>query len=344
MAASAWVPEPLKGAHVRRVSIVVATAALVAMGTALVFGCGGKPKVSLVAYSTPAEAYAQLIPAFQATTAGKGVQFTQSYGASGEQSRAVEAGLKADVVEFSLAPDMDRLVKAGIVASTWSQNQHKGFVTDSVVVLVVRKGNPKGIRTWDDLTKPGIQVIEPNPFTSGGAKWNIMAAYGAQLKAGQTPAEAEQYLADLFSHVPVQDKSARDALQTFVGGKGDVLLSYENEAITAIQKGEAVDYVVPDATILIQNPIAVTKDNPVAAQAQAFVNYLYTPDAQKIFVSKGYRSILPQLNDSKTFPTPAQLFTIDDLGGWTAVNAKFFDPAGSVVANIEQNLGVSTAK
>jgi sulfate/thiosulfate-binding protein len=327
----------------KRVSITI-TAMAVALGLALVMGCGGKPKVSLVAYSTPAEAYAELIPAFEATAAGKDVQFTQSYGSSGEQSRAVEAGLKADVVEFSLAPDMDRLVKAGIVADTWNQNQNKGFVTNSVVVIVLRKGNPKGIKSWDDLTKPGVEVIEPNPFTSGGAKWNIMAAYGAQLKAGKTPEQADAYLAELFTHVPVQDKSARDALQTFVGGKGDALLSYENEAITAIQKGESVEYVVPDATILIQNPTAVTKDSKLATQAQDFVSFLYTEPAQKIFAEKGYRSVLPQLNDPVAFPTPKQLFTIDDLGGWSDVNAKFFDPAGSVIADIEQNLGVATSK
>ena len=188
------------------------------------------------------------------------MQFTESYGASGEQRRAVEAGLPADVLEFSLEPDMTKLVDAGIVGSDWNQNQYKGFVTDSVVVLVVRKGNPKGIQGWDDLVKPGVEVIEPNPFTSGGAKWNIMAAYGAQLKAGKSDAEAEAYLAELFKHVPVQDKSAREALQTFVGGKGDVLLSYENEAIAAQQAGEQVDYIVPDATILIENPLAVAKD------------------------------------------------------------------------------------
>jgi sulfate/thiosulfate transport system substrate-binding protein len=322
------------------VMMVIALTSLAAMVTA----CGGSDKVALVAYSTPAEAYKEIIPAFQKTTAGKDVQFSESYGASGEQSRAVEAGLKADVVEFSLAPDMDRLVKAGIVASSWNQNQYKGDVTESVVVLVVRKGNPKGIKTWDDLTKAGVQVIEPNPFTSGGAKWNIMAAYGAQLKAGKTPEEAAQFLKDLFANVAVQDKSARDALQTFVGGKGDVLLSYENEAITAIQKGEDVEYIVPDATILIQNPVAVTEGSPVATQAKAFVDFLYTEDAQKIFVAKGYRSVLPDLNDPATFPTPAQLFTIDDLGGWSTVNDKFFDPDGSIVADIEQGLGVSTAK
>ena len=229
-------------------------AGLVAAGMLLAAGCGGgsggsgggSDKLTLVAYSTPREAYEQLIPAFQKTDAGKGVGFSQSYGASGDQSRAVQNGLAADVVTLALEPDMTKLVDAGLVAEDWNADAHKGMITNSVVVFIVRKGNPKNIRTWDDLIKPGVEVIEPNPFTSGGAKWNIMAAYGAQLQAGKTPEQAADYLLELFRHVPVQDKSAREALQTFIGGKGDVMLAYENEAINAQQKEQPVDYVVPD--------------------------------------------------------------------------------------------------
>ncbi|HEY7630170.1 MAG TPA: sulfate ABC transporter substrate-binding protein, partial [Thermoleophilaceae bacterium] len=269
------------------ISLLLAVAAL---ATAVaVSGCGSSSsaegssggKVALVAYSTPQEAYEQLIPAFQKTSAGKGVTFSQSYGASGDQARAVTSGLPADVAEFSLAPDMDKLVKAGLVDSGWDQNKWHGFVTDSVVTLVVRKGNPKGIHDWGDLVKPGVQVIEPNPFTSGSARWNVMAAYGAQIKQGKSPQQAEAYLQQLFKNVVVQDKSARDAMQTFTSGKGDVLIAYENEAINAQQQGKAVDYVTPSDTILIQNPIAVTKDaKPAAAK---FVNWLHTDQAQKIF-------------------------------------------------------------
>jgi len=329
-------------AMMKTLGALVLMAVAAAAVTTLAACGGGSPKVALVAYSTPREAYAELIPAFQKTDAGKDVQFSESYGASGEQSRAVEAGLPADVVEFSLAPDMARLVKANLVAKTWDQNKYKGFVTKSVVVLVVRKGNPKGITTWDALTKPGVEVIEPNPFTSGGAKWNIMAAYGAQLKQGRTVQEAEAYLAELFKHVPVQDKSARDALQTFVGGKGDVLLSYENEAIAAQQAGEAVDYVVPAETILIENPLAVTTDAGSSSEAKAFYDYLYTLGAQTIFVSKGYRPVVEGVTGADKFPTPANLFTIDDLGGWDQVNKDFFDPTASVMATIEQGLGIGT--
>ena len=180
-------------------------------------------------------------------------------------------------------------------------------MTDSVVVFVVRKGNPKNIKTWDDLIKDDVEVIEPNPFTSGGAKWNIMAAYGAQLEAGKSDAQAQDYLTKLFDHVPVLDKSAREALQTFTSGKGDVLLSYENEAILAQQKGEDVDYIVPDQTILIENPVATVNESKHLDKAKAFVDYLYTPAAQKIFASKGYRPVVKGVSPpaSIDFPTPS---------------------------------------
>jgi sulfate/thiosulfate transport system substrate-binding protein len=305
----------------------------------------GSTKLTLVAYSTPEEAYKELIPAFDKTSAGKGVSFNTSYAASGEQSRAVEGGLPADVVEFSLEPDMTRLVDAGLVDKNWNQNEHNGFVTDSVVVFVVRKGNPKNIKTWDDLIKGKTEVIEPNPYTSGGAKWNIMAAYGAQLEQGKSDAEAQAYLGKLFDHVPVLDKSAREALQTFTSGKGDVLLSYENEAILAQQKGEDVDYIVPDQTIKIENPVATVNESKHLDKAKAFVDYLYTPAAQKIFASKGYRPVVAGVSPPSgiKFPTPPQQFDISKFGGWSTVNDKFFDPDKGVVTKIFQSQGKSTA-
>jgi sulfate/thiosulfate-binding protein len=334
---------------IRRVSALLLAAALL---PAVLAGCGGPAasgsegsggtELSLVAYSTPKEAYEALIPAFQKTTEGKGIGFQQSYGASGDQSRAVAAGLAADIVAFSLAPDVDKLVEPGLVDSAWANASHDGFVTNSVVVFAVRKGNPKNLKTWADLVKPGVEVLTPNPFTSGGAKWNLMAAYGAQLKLGKSPQEALGYLEQLLRNTPVQDKSAREALQTFAAGKGDVLLAYENEAITAQQKDVPLDYVVPDQTILIQNPIAVTKD--AKPQAKQFLDWLRTDEAQKIYESKGYRSINESLIDPEQFPTPKQLFTIEDVGGWSKVNDEFFDPDHGSVANIEQDLGVSTAK
>jgi sulfate/thiosulfate transport system substrate-binding protein len=332
---------------------IVALAALVAAGCggaadtkdATAAAGGGRTQLSLVAYSTPQAVYDELAPKFAATAGGEGVSFASSYGASGDQSRAVESGLPADVVAFSLAPDITRLVKAGLVSADWSSEPHAGIVTDSVATFVVRKGNPKHIRTWADLLRPGIQVLTPNPFTSGGARWNIMAAYGAQLKLGRSPAEALAYLEELFTeHVPVQDKSARDALQTFSAGKGDVLLSYENEAITARQKGEQVDYVTPDQTILIENPVAVT--TRARPEAGRFRDFLWTPAAQTVFAEHGYRPVVPAVAKrfASRFPRPRTLFTIADLGGWDRVMTGFFDPQNGSVAKIEQDAGVSTAR
>jgi sulfate transport system substrate-binding protein len=306
-------------------------------------GGGDSTKLTLVAYSTPEEAYKELIPAFNETRAGKGVSFDQSYAASGEQSRAVEGGLPADVVEFSLEPDMTRLVDAGLVDESWNQNEYDGFVTNSVVVLMVRKGNPKGIETWDDLIEDDVEVLVPNPFTSGGAKWDIMAAYGAQIERGRSEEEARDYLTKLFDHVPVLDKSARESLQTFSSGKGDVLVGYENEAILAQQQGEDIDYVVPEETLLIENPVAVGTESEQPDKAKAFVDFLYTPAAQKIFASKGYRPIVKGVAGAEEFPTPAKLFQIDDLGGWGDVNDTFFEPEGGVVAEIFKSQGKSTA-
>jgi sulfate transport system substrate-binding protein len=306
-------------------------------------GDGSGGKLTLVAYSTPEEAYKELIPAFNETPEGRGVSFSQSYAASGEQSRAVEGGLPADVVEFSLEPDMTRLVDAELVDAGWNRNEHRGMVTNSVVVFMVRKGNPKGIEDWDDLVTGDVEVLEPNPFTSGGAKWNIMAAYGAQLEKGRSPKEAERYLAELFENVPVLDKSARESLQTFASGKGDVLLGYENEAILAQQKGEELDYIVPDQTLLIENPVAATTEAKDPDLAQKFVDFLYTDEAQEIFVGKGYRPVVDGIPGADEFPTPPALFEITKFGGWGEVNTDFFDPEQGLVAKIFQSQGKSTA-
>ncbi|MCW3027301.1 MAG: sulfate transporter, periplasmic sulfate-binding protein [Solirubrobacterales bacterium] len=302
---------------------------------------GGGKNVALVAYSTPKSAYEQLIPAFEATPDGKGASFSQSYGGSGEQSRAVTNGQHADVVNFSLEPDVERLVKAGMVSAGWNQNATHGFVTNSVVVMITRKGNPKHVTGWPDLLKADVQVVTPNPFTSGGARWNIMAAYGAQLKEGKTPAQAQAYLTQLFRKVVSQDSSARNSLQTFLAGRGDVLLGYENEAIAAQKKGAAIDYTIPTNTLLIESPVAAVGSS---STAQHFVSYLVSPAAQAIWASKGYRPVIPGVAASSKFPTPAGLFRIASVGGWKAVTKQFFDPEAGIVTKIEQSLGVSTAK
>jgi sulfate/thiosulfate transport system substrate-binding protein len=305
---------------------------------------GGGGSVDLVAYSTPEEAYTQdLEPGFNSTPDGNGVEFSNSFGSSGDQSRAVEAGQPADVVHFSLEPDMTRLVDAGLVAEDWNQNQYDGIVEDSVVVFVTRSGNPENVKDWDDLVSGDLEVLTPNPFTSGGARWNLMAAYGTQtLVEGKSPEEGLKYLSDLLANVPVQDESARDSLGTFLGGKGDVLLAYENEAIAAQAAGEDIDYVVPDSTILIETPIATTSDSDAAAQS--FVDYLYTEKAQQLWADRGYRPVVKSVfeQNSDKFPTPPDLFTIADLGGWEKVSSEFFDPENGSIAEIEQNLGVAT--
>jgi sulfate transport system substrate-binding protein len=306
----------------------------------------GGTQLNLVAYSTPKKAYAALTSAFAQTSAGKGVTFADSFGASGAQSRAVDAGQPADVVAFSTEPDISRLVKDGIVASNWDSGPTQGNVADSVVVMVVRKGNPKHITDWNSLIQPGIKVVTPNPSTSGSARWNILAAYGAQLKQGKTPSQALAYVSTLLrKHTASEPSSASTALQAFTSGEGDVLLDYESDAIAAKKAGDAIQYIVPKQTILIQTPDAVTTKSKHAKQAQAFVNWLTTPQAQTIWAQQGYRPVLKSVLSkySAQFPTPAQLFDINYLGGWKKVKSQFFDPSTGSITKIEQAAGYPTA-
>jgi len=335
----------LKISKVPIIGLAAAAICLVAAGcggSSSASGASGSKQVNLVAYSTPQPVYAKLIPAFQKTSAGQGTSFTQSYGSSGDQSRAVAAGQAADVVHFALEPDISRLVDAKLVSANWDQNKYNGIVANSLIVFVVRPGNPKHITTWDDLTKPGVSVITPNPFTSGGARWNIMAAYGAQLKEGKTPAQADAYLNTLFHHVAVQDDKASAALQTFTGGKGDVLISYEQDALLAKQAGADIDIVYPPQTILVQTPLATTIKSSTAGKA--FAKWLWTPQAQTIMAENGYRSVIPSVAAKFTtlYPNPKTVFTIDDLGGWDNAMTKFFDPTNSIMQKIESGIGVST--
>src|SRR6266566_6378541 len=303
-------------------------------------GASKGASVDLVAYSTPKDAYGKIISAFQGTAAGSGVGFTQSYAASGDQARAVAAGLPADLVALSLDPDVNLLVQKNLVPKDWrSANRYHGVVSDSVVVFVVRDGNPKHIKGWGDLVKPGVQVITPNPFTSGGARWNVMAAYGALRRSGKTDKQAIAYLSKLFHHVPVQPDSARTALQIFAQGKGDVLLTYQNDAIYAEKKGVHTEYHVPKATLLIETPAALTKSGLKKPAAKAFYKYLWSTAAQKAFADQGYRPVLKSVAKGYRFVKPPGLFTIDSkkwgLSGWTKVNRRFFDPSKGVMAAIE---------
>jgi sulfate transport system substrate-binding protein len=300
--------------------------------------------LALVAYSTPTVAFGKLIGAFQQTPAGKGVAFTQSYGGSEVQARAIVAGQPADVVDLSHEADMSTLVNAGLVSRSWNRNAYKGFVSRSVVVFVVRNGNPKKIRTWDDLVKPGVEIVTPNPFTSGGARWNVLAAYGSQLREGKKPKQAVAYLTRLFHNVVSQDTSARNALNTFLSGRGDVLLTYENEAILAQQQGKPVYYLIPKATIQIENPIAVLSASKNKAAAQAFVDFAASPAGQRIWAENGYRPVLQSVFEQyrAKYPPRPQLFKVGYVGGWTKATKQFFDPSTGIMAVIEQGLGVST--
>ncbi len=297
----------------------------------------GASTVNLYAYSVPKPGYDKLIPAFQATAAGKGVQFQQSYGASGDQSRKVAAGAEADFVNFSVEPDVTRLVDAGLVDPSWNANQYKGIPFGSVVTIVVRKGNPKGIKDWDDLLTPGIEVVTPNPFSSGSAKWNLLAPYAAKSNGGQDKAAGLAYISSLVKdHVKIQPKSGREATEAFLQGTGDVLLGYENEALFIERKGDPVEHVTPPQTFTIENPTAVVTKGRGAAKAKAFNDYLYTPAAQELWAQAGFRPVDPTVAAKYTdqFPQPQKLWTIDDLGGWKQVDSTLFKKDVGDIAKI----------
>jgi sulfate/thiosulfate transport system substrate-binding protein len=337
----------------RRATLARLGVAALAVGSILgIAACGGSESegasgggtVSLVAYSTPQELYEESIePAYNETPDGSGVTFENSFGASGDQSRAVESGLPADVIHLPLEPDMQRLVDAGIVAPEYN-DRDKANVQNSVVVFTVREGNPENIRDWDDLVTGEVEVITPNPFTSGGARWNIMAAYGAQLNQGASEEDALTYVRELLENTPVQDKSASDALATFTGGKGDVLLSYENEAIRAQAAGEDVEYVIPDDTILIETQVALSEDAENPEGGKAFIDFLFSEEGQRLYAEVGYRPVDEKVFDeyTKEFPEPPGLFTIEEFGGWDTVATEFFDPENGSIAEVEQSLGVAT--
>jgi sulfate/thiosulfate transport system substrate-binding protein len=331
-----------------RVLAVLAVATAAAIG---VSGCSssakssGSHKVAIVAYSVPKPAYDALAAAFKKTSAGSGTSFSSSYGASGTQSQSVSNGQAADYVAFSLEPDLDKLVPK-FVAADWDTGPTKGLVSKSVVVIAVRKGNPKHITGWDDLIKPGVKIVTPDPASSGSAKWNILAAYTHVLEDGGTEDQAKAYLKSFFGNVVSKPSSGSNATSTFENGTGDVLISYENEAIGARQKGQSLDYVVPAESILIENPAAVTLH--ASKQAKDFLSFVESEAGQQIFAGKGFRPVLsdatvgtvPGANDpAHPFPAVSKLETIADLGGWKAVNKKYFDKTDGIVVKIESGTG-----
>jgi sulfate/thiosulfate transport system substrate-binding protein len=308
-------------------------------------GSGDAKSVNLVAYSVPKPAYDALTTAFNQTSQGQGVKITASYGPSGTQATAVTNGQKADFVNFSVGSDMSKLVP-GKVAEGWNSGPTKGIISDSIVVIVVRPGNPKGIKSWDDLIKPGIQVVTPDPASSGSAKWNVLAAYSHVLKSGGTEAQAQTYLTSFFKNVVAKPSSGAQATSTFLNGTGDALISYESEAIGGRQKGDKFDYVVPDSSFLIETPAAVTSNASQAAKD--FLAFAESAQGQKIFASKGFRPAVQGVapgtvegaNDpANPYPTVAKLSTIADLGGWSTVNKKYFDKNDGIVTKIEGSVG-----
>src|SRR4051794_25140040 len=307
-------------------------------------GSGGGGKLDVVGYSTPESVYAETLePAFEKTSEGSGVSFSNSFGASGDQSRAVVAGQPASVVHFSQAGDMERLVEEGeLVAKDWEKQPYGGIATNSVVVILVKKGNPEGIESFKDLETKDVDVVTPNPFSSGSARWNIMAIYGSALEEGKSPDEALAAVKAVLEKTVAQSGSGRDAFSAFSQGQGDVLLTYENEAIKAENEGEDVEYVIPPSTLQIETPIAVTKDATEPA-AEDFLNWLWSDAGQELWAENGYRPVNPKLVDPKQFPTPKQLFKISKFGGWGKVNDEFFDEESGSVAKIEGELGVSTS-
>ncbi len=327
---------------VQKTILLAAVVAALAAASAAAAGTS----LSLVGYSTPKAVMGKIIAAWQQTQDGKDASISQSYGASTDQARAVANGLKADIVFLSTGDDVNLLVDAGLVDANWSHQSYNGIAADTVVVFAVRNGNPKHIKSWADLIKPGVQVITPNPFSSGSAKWNILAAYGAQRHLGKTDKQATAYVQQLFRHVVSQDTSGRNATNTFLAGKGDVLLTYESEALNARLNGQDIQYVIPRQTMLIELPIAVLKNSSNKDAANRFIRFVKQPAAQDLFAQYGFRPVNPASAKkyASKFPARPGIFRIGDkeFGGWRNANKVWFDPNKGRMAAIERAIGGPT--
>ena len=303
------------------------------------------PTISFAAYSTPREVYGKIIPAFQAKWKeehdDQQVIFTESYGGSTTQSQNVVNGFAADVVALSLGPDLDFIADAGLIEGDWTQQDEGGMVSTSIAVLDVRPGNPEGLEDWDDLTQEGLEVLTPDPASSGGARWNIVGAYGAAMRGhagvqeGDT-AGAQELLKGIFTNVTVLDRTARDSIKNFESGNGDVAITYENEIRTANEAGLEDEMVIPPSTVLIENPVAVTTyaaDHCVQEVAEAFVDFLHSEEAKELYTTVGFlrptdRELAAKGDKENGFPPVEDLFTVEDLGGWDALNTDVFGDDG----------------
>lgn len=326
----------------RRIAGLAVVAVVAACGGGASDVGGGGPanartSITLVAYAAAEPGWSTVIPAFNASKAGKAVQVITSYGSSGDQSRGVVEGRPADVVNFSVEPDIARLVKAGKVAKDWNKDVTKGIPFGSVVTLVVRQGNPKIIKDWDDLLRSGVEVITPSPLSSGSAKWNLLAPYAVKSDGGRNPQAGLDFVNQLASHhVKLRPGSARDATDAFVRGSGDVLISSENEAIAAERQGKPVTHVNPAQTLRIDNPLAVVITGGHLAAATAFKNFQYTEQAQKLWAMAGFRPVDPAVaaGARDQVAVPAKLWTITDLGGWDNVDPQLFDKNTASITQI----------
>ena len=333
----------------KKIKVAVALAAASILTLTACGGSGGgsdAESISIVGFAVPETANKAIAKEFNKTPEGEGVTFETSYGASGDQSRAVESGLKADYVHLSVGTDVQRLEKAGLVDAKWDDGPNKGIVSSSIVVLGVREGNPKNIQGWEDLIKPGVGVVTANPASSGAARWNALAAWGSVVKNGGTEEDGKAYLDKLFKNVVTLTNSGRDATTAFLGGTGDVLLAYENEAILASQQGEGFEYIIPDSTVLIENPGAILKD--ASKPSQDWLDFVLDPQGgQKQFALTGFRPVNTEnpgvvdwdaiglkpedikgaKDPADPFPAPKQLLTLEnDFGGrdWSGVKEKLF--------------------
>ncbi len=322
----------------------------------VLFGCASSAAqarqtgttVNLVAYSTPKTVVGKLITQFQHHAAGQGVSFTQSYGPSGSQAKAIVAGQPADVAFLSTGLDIDTVADAGVISKSWTHAPYGGIAANSVVAFVVRPGNPKHIHGWKDLTKPGVQVVTPDPFPSGSAKWNVLAAYGAARKSGMSDHKAVQFVTKLFRHVVTQPSSGSNAASAFFSGQGDVLITYESEAYAAFAAGSKGKLVVPKPTMLIQLPMVATKTAPAAAKA--FIKYAHGSKQQGVFAATGYRPVVksvlkqPALAGWRKKYNTGPTFNIHDklFGGWQKVNRVWFDLDNGRMVAIERAVGGPT--
>jgi len=299
--------------------------------------------VNVVGYSIVSSAYTAVEIAFNHTAAGQDVTFTNSFGASTTQAEDVVAGQPADVVNFSLNPDLALLINAGLVSPKWASRKavraQKGIVTDSVVAIVVQPGNPLGIHSWNDLTKSGVKIVTPDPISSGSARWNLLAAYESQIDQGSSAAAATTYITALIKNVVSEPSSGSKALSAFIAGTGNVLLAYESDAQNALLAGQKIQIVKPQQNLLIQNPAALTTTGTSNPSAVAFYDFIFSKAGQEIWLGQHFRPTLASLGPARSiaFYVPTKLNTITGLGGWATITPKFFGPTGIITTAEKAN-------